>query len=234
MIDFHCHLLHGIDDGSRSLEKSIEILKKSGEQGVEKIVATPHFYASEMSIDSFLKKRQTAYEELTAEIREPGLPELMLGAEVAFFDNMSDSERMADLTVRGTDIIMVEMPFVDWEEYHLREIEKLASEYTVIIAHIERFINRRNKKKINELIEMSRRLPIRIQVNSEAFENRKLRKKLIKMFADGDAHMLGSDCHGMNRRPPNLPTGINVLRDELGDAFIQSLKEGNEEMLRRL
>lgn len=242
MIDFHCHLLHGIDDGSRSLETSINILRKSGEQGVRKIVATPHFYASEMSIDRFLSKRQEAYEELIEELcrrglcitGDGGLPELMLGAEVAFFDHMADSERIADLTIRGTDVIMVEMPFVDWEESHLREIEKLASDYTVIVAHIERFINRRNKKRIRELTEMTWNLPIKIQVNAEAFENRKLKRNLVRMFNDGKAHMLGSDCHGMNRRPPNLPTGMDVLRKELGDAFIDSMNECNEKVLRRL
>ena len=112
MIDFHCHLLHGIDDGSRNLETSIDILKESAEQGVKRIVATPHFYAWEMSIDSFLSKRQAAYDELRSALRERGLkltgedgctrglPELMLGAEVAFFDNMAASERIHGINCR--------------------------------------------------------------------------------------------------------------------------------------
>ena len=246
MIDFHCHLLQGIDDGSRSVETSINILERSREQGVRTIIATPHFHASKMSIDSFLKNRKSAYEELTAEVRgcgrhfigddglSDGLPKLLLGAETAFFDNMSVAERVGDLTIQGTNILMVEMPFVDWQESHLREIEKLSSRYTVIIAHIERFMNRRNKRRINELLEMSRTLPIRIQVNAEAFDDRKLRRKLIKMFASGEAHMLGSDCHGMNRRPPNLPAGMNALRAALGDDFLRRMNECNKELLRGL
>lgn len=246
MIDFHCHLLHGIDDGSRSVRTSIDILECSREQGVRRIVSTPHFYASEMSIDSFLKNRQAAYEELTAEVRESGrhfigdegkddgLPELMLGAEVAYFDNMSASERIGEFAIPGTNIIMIEMPFVDWQESHLREIEKLCSRYTVIIAHIERFMNRRNKRRIRELLEMSRTLPIRIQVNAEAFEDRKLRRKLIKMFASGEAHMLGSDCHGMNRRPPNMSIGIDALRNALGEDFICEMNKHNIDLLRGL
>lgn len=235
MIDFHCHLLHGIDDGSRNLETSINILKKSAEQGVKRIIATPHFYASEMSIDSFLRNRQKAYEELRGaipeEIRE-AVPELMLGAEVAFFDNMWASERIGELTIAGTGIIMVEMPFVEWEEHHLREIGKLAEKYTVIIAHIERFMNRDNRRGIRRLLEMSRVQPIKIQVNAEAFDNRKVRRKLIKMFAAGEAHMLGSDCHGMNRRPPNLPVGAEAIRTELGEAALLKLNKENEELIR--
>lgn len=235
MIDFHCHLLHGIDDGSRNLETSINILKKSAEQGVKRIIATPHFYASEMSIDSFLRNRQKAYEELRGaipeEIRE-AVPELMLGAEVAFFDNMWASERIGELTIAGTGIIMVEMPFVEWEEHHLREIGKLAEKYTVIIAHIERFMNRDNRRGIRRLLEMSRVKPIKIQVNAGAFDNRKVRRKLIKMFAAGEAHMLGSDCHGMNRRPPNLPVGAEAIRTELGEAALLKLNKENEELIR--
>ena len=246
MIDFHCHLLQGIDDGSRSVETSINILERSREQGVRTIIATPHFHASKMSIDSFLKNRKSAYEELAAEVRgggrhfigddglSDGLPKLLLGAETAFFDNMSVAERVGDLTIQGTNILMVEMPFVDWQESHLREIEKLSSRYTVIIAHIERFMNRRNKRSINELLEMSRTLPIRIQVNAEAFDDRKLRRKLIKMFASGEAHMLGSDCHGMNRRPPNLSAGMDALRAALGDDFLRRMNECNKELLKGL
>lgn len=246
MIDFHCHLLQGIDDGSRSVETSINILERSREQGVRTIIATPHFYASKMSIDSFLKNRKSAYEELAAEVRgggshfigddglSDGLPKLLIGAETAFFDNMSVAERVGDLTIQGTNILMVEMPFVDWQESHLREIEKLSSRYTVIIAHIERFMNRRNKRSINELLEMSKTLPIRIQVNAEAFDDRKLRRKLIKMFASGEAHMLGSDCHGMNRRPPNLPAGMDALRAALGDDFLRRMNESNKELLKGL
>ena len=45
MVDFHSHILPGIDDGSASLEESIELLKREAEQGINHVVATPHFYA---------------------------------------------------------------------------------------------------------------------------------------------------------------------------------------------
>ncbi|MCD8379114.1 MAG: histidinol-phosphatase, partial [Lachnospiraceae bacterium] len=46
MIDFHSHFLPGLDDGSKSVEESLEMLALSWESGVDRIVATPHFYAS--------------------------------------------------------------------------------------------------------------------------------------------------------------------------------------------
>lgn len=245
MIDFHCHLLHGIDDGSRSLTTSIGILEQSREQGVRTIIATPHFFASEMSIDSFLRRREAAYRELIAEVKsagksfsgedgtDEGLPELKMGAEVAFFRDMSSSERIGELSIQGSNVLMVEMPFDDWKDDYLREIERLCKSSTIIVAHIERFMNRRNRKKVNELLEMSRTLPIKIQVNAEAFEDRKLKQKLIKMFAAGDAHMLGSDCHGLHRRPPNINVGRTALRESLGEDFLREMDRQNIELLRR-
>ena len=45
MIDVHSHILPWIDDGSRSLEESMEMLRQEAEQGIQRVVATPHFYA---------------------------------------------------------------------------------------------------------------------------------------------------------------------------------------------
>ena len=54
MIDFHSHVLPGVDDGSKSMEQSLQMLEASVQQGVTHMVATPHFYASRMDPDSFL------------------------------------------------------------------------------------------------------------------------------------------------------------------------------------
>ena len=51
MIDFHTHILPLMDDGSKSIEESIKMLKMLSAQGVKRIVATPHFYANDESVD---------------------------------------------------------------------------------------------------------------------------------------------------------------------------------------
>ena len=60
IIDFHTHILPGIDDGSRDIDTSCRMLEMAAEQGVELIVATPHFYASRDRIEHFLEKREHA------------------------------------------------------------------------------------------------------------------------------------------------------------------------------
>ena len=60
MIDLHCHILPGIDDGSKNLEISLNMLKMQKEQGVDKVMFTPHFKIDEMTYEEFLQKRKQA------------------------------------------------------------------------------------------------------------------------------------------------------------------------------
>ena len=64
MIDWHSHILPGIDDGSRDVSESLALIEKLSEQGVDTVVATPHFYADDNSVDAFLEKRNKAYEAM--------------------------------------------------------------------------------------------------------------------------------------------------------------------------
>ena len=86
MIDFHTHILPGIDDGSKNIEMTEAMLEEEARQGVTEICATPHFYAQRMSFDSFLENRRHAA-EITAELldRRGDLPKIYTGAEVFYF-----------------------------------------------------------------------------------------------------------------------------------------------------
>mgnify|MGYP002089728718 CR=1 FL=1 len=64
LIDFHTHILPEIDDGSRNVEMSLNMLAAQREQQVDEIVATPHFYAQKDSVEEFLLRRQRSYEKL--------------------------------------------------------------------------------------------------------------------------------------------------------------------------
>ena len=65
LTDHHSHILPGIDDGAKNVEMSLEMIRALKQQGVERIVATPHFYAHrEDGIDAYLQKRQHAFDTL--------------------------------------------------------------------------------------------------------------------------------------------------------------------------
>ena len=61
MIDFHTHILPGMDDGSKSVEESIWLLQEEVRQGVDAVMLTPHFYAEENSPVDFLRRRYASW-----------------------------------------------------------------------------------------------------------------------------------------------------------------------------
>lgn len=229
VIDFHSHIIPGIDDGSRDVETSLEMLRMSAEQGVEVMVATSHFYAARDRVEHFLDKRQRAYEALTAEMTE-GLPRIVLGAEVAFFRGIGQAEQIELLKIEGTGAMLLEMPFRPWSDADIDEVEALIEKrgFHIILAHLERYIGERdNRQYIQRLLEM----PLRVQINAEDLSDWRQRGKLIRMFEKGQAHLLGSDCHSLHRRPPNLGQGREALRRKLGQGFLDEMDRLGERIL---
>ena len=188
VIDFHSHILPGIDDGSKSTEMTMTMLRMASEQGVDVMLATSHFYASRHRIEDFLARRRRSFERLM-EVKKDFGPELRLGAEVAFFSGMSRADRLEDLTIEGSRVLLLEMPFTAWRRSDIREVEELVSKrnFQVILAHLERYMGMpENKKWIEELLEM----PLYVQINAESLLGWRRRRPLLKMFERGQAHFL--------------------------------------------
>ena len=140
MIDFHSHILPLVDDGSRSVNESCELLKLLARQGIEKVVATPHFYAERESVDEFLLRRKASFEALSAEMSE-GMPEVLLGAEVRYYQGISNLKGLRDLRIDGSDLLLLEMPNCRWTEYIIKELAQINNigSITIVLAHIERY-----------------------------------------------------------------------------------------------
>ena len=229
IIDFHTHILPGIDDGSRDIETTRRMFEKSAEQGVEVIVATPHFYASRDRVDHFLEKRSRARELVEKSIQDCPV-QLHVGAEVAFFRGISRAEKLDSLTIDGKDLLLLEMPYMPWEASDIEEVETLIEErgYRVLLAHIERYLDLPgNGHRVGELLE----LPVYAQINAQSLMDWRKRGRLVRMFRDGKAHVLGSDTHGLHRRPPDLAEGRAVLERKLGHEFLDQMDSRGCELL---
>ena len=224
MIDIHSHVLPGIDDGSGSVEESLAMLRASACQGIDCIAATPHFYPMEDTPEKFLTRREEAAERLRSAWR-PGLPKLLLGAEVYFFEGMSRVEALDMFCLEGSRVLLVEMPFGPWPEWAVSEVVSLRERrgLTVVLAHIERYFRWQPKGIWDELPDMG----ILTQCNAGFFLDWKTRGKARRMFKQGKISFLGSDAHNMTSRPPRLGdamtflgrTGRSTLEENISQVF---------------
>lgn len=221
VIDFHSHILPGIDDGSKNPDISKEMLRECVNQKIDIIFATPHFYADEDRIEHFLEKRDKAYERLR-QIQQDDFPKILLGAEVAYFPGISNSRQICQFFLEGTNILLLEMPFGAWNKSEFLEVKKmiLESDFRIMLAHLERFLLvSANKQYIYELMQ----LPVIVQFNAESLSERKLKKMVLKSLKDDFSCVLGSDCHNMKDRKPNLSEGRKIISEKLGDEALRKI-----------
>ena len=234
MIDFHSHILPGIDDGSRNVKMSLGMIEALGRQGVDTICATSHFYVSQRTPEHFLERRQEAYELLEPVLNEDA-PRILLGAEVLYFPGISRLESLPKLCLEGTDVLLLEMPFTEWQEYWVREVQDLAlsGEFTILMAHIERYYARQPKKVWDRLLE----LDVLMQANADYFLQQdsifrfRNRNSAVKLLREGRIHLLGTDTHNLTSRPPRMAEARAVIREELGKRALERIDELGEEII---
>jgi protein-tyrosine phosphatase len=199
LTEYHCHILPGIDDGADSVETSLQMAEMMRSQGVDRIIATPHFYAhNEKSISEFIKKRQSAFESIKDSV---AIQDVHLGAEVAIEHGISELPDIEKLAVEGTRIILLELPYRAYEKWMSEEIYNIAAEYKlkVMLAHVHRYLPYYSRDEIETILSSGSIL----QINNEAFANWKERRLARKVMAEHTHFAFGSDAHNLSGRKPN-------------------------------
>lgn len=232
MIDFHTHILPGIDDGSKNVEMSLEMLEMMKNQGVKTVVATPHFYADRDNPESFLRHRSKAFESLSEAMKgKEGMPEIILAAEVTYFEGMSDCDELKKLAIGTTNLILIEMPTCQWNKRIINEVLAVYEKQNLIpvIAHLDRYIRMFGDKHLIDVFDGS---PALIQLNTSYFNERKYHRKALKLLAGGKISFIGSDCHNTVSRLPNMSEARVVIeKGKLIDIFNEMNKKA-ENMLK--
>ena len=229
--DFHSHILPDVDDGSASAEESLAMLRLEAQQGVHRVVATPHFYPRYDDLDRFLERRARAMERLQGAMRaDVELPEIVLGAEVYFFRGMSESDQLSRLTIEGKNYLLIEMPASPWTEDMYLELEQIWSQQGIlpIVAHVDRYIRPLRTYGIPERLSQ---LPVLVQANAEFFINKRTSGLALRMLNADRIHLLGSDCHNMTVRKPNLDAAVHCIRSRLGQVALQRINGYEQEIL---
>lgn len=223
MIDFHAHILPGIDDGAKNAQMSLEMLKNAYDNGTEVVVSTSHIYTEDESdIDVFLEKRAAALAALEEEAHKAGikLPELRMGAEVYMKPHVGNYDSVKKLAISGTDYILLEMPYSGWNNDIYEAVYNVQTlGLKPIMAHIERFLQYRRE------FDQLKSLDVIFQVNAESFLHRPMRKELLKLFDEGYVQLLGSDMHNTTSRPNTMPEALEIIEKHFGTGYVKILEK---------
>ncbi len=210
IVDFHTHILPGVDDGAPDVGVTEGLLNLSAKIGIDGIVATPHFYANERKLDDFLRMRAFAVEQLLSVYDGAVHPKVYLGAEVSYFHGISKSRDIRHLAISGTDLILIEMPYMTWNEKMLDELVSIKKDLRLmpVIAHLERYWKLQSRKIRRKLLE----LEVYLQCNADLFSNGNNKRLVNKLVKKNAIYFIGSDCHNLVTRSQNLQDAITALK----------------------
>ena len=221
IFDMHCHILPRVDDGSKSIEESLWMLKKEYDDGVRHIILTPHF-RYEM-FETPREKLEERFGELKA-LAEKELPSdlsLHLGCEIHTSMDMDECLKAGRrLTMAGSRYVLAEFSGNDIKLYIRERVEKLLmSGYKPILAHVERYrVIRDDPAFLAEL----RNQGAYVQVNADTISGRDglgarwFAKKLMK---DDLIDFVGTDGHNSKDRSPEMGKCVRQMVKVMGEEY---------------
>lgn len=230
MIDFHSHILPDIDDGAKDLEQALKMLKVSAENGVKKIVLTPHcYYTSDKDIKEFIRDRNEKFRILKDAVSrsKDKMPELLLGCELYLNKAHANSEYLKELAIEGTNYIMLEMPTGIWKPIIYETIYSICLKgFRPIMAHIDRYYADHHDDFYNLFS-----LDLTYQVNCDSFLTPYIKKKMPYFFECGAIHILGSDMHNLTSRTNQMLKCQKIIKTKYGEHCYKFIEDNSNLVL---
>lgn len=227
-IDIHSHILPGVDDGAKDMEMTIQMVDAVYSQGIRTMIATPHYYPGHIKYSR--ESLEDTYWKTVSAIREKYSDFILLpGNEIYYRDEVVDKlNNKRIFTLAGSRYILLEFtPDVQYRRITEAVRRCVDSGYYPILAHIERYrCLWKNDKNIGELI----RTGAYMQVNAENFMGGfffREKRFCLKLIQNGLVHFIGSDCHNMHDRSPNLKQAMDYLEEKLTSGVFQKIAVEN-------
>lgn len=209
LIDFHSHILPAADHGSSGLTESLKQLEIVRNFGVDTVVATPHFYPNSIRLEPFMNLVASSAERLNE--HKEAAPRICLGAEVLYCNGLHRMEGLDSLCIRGTNVLLLELPMDEWNDELFFTVERLTKSFTVVLAHIDRYILC-EEEGIHSLLSMG----AFAQINGYSLHSFSKRRKLKPILESDRVVALGSDLHGADKKDYER---FLAAEKRLGDTF---------------
>ena len=245
--DVHCHIIPDVDDGSPNIETSLRMVDEAYDEGIRRMIATPHFGIINPQYDPERVKKN--YDELVRAVAgiHPDM-KLYLGNEIFLVPGYSDGLKDGlSNTLAGSSYVLVEFPDdanYDMLYHEFRRI--MLNGYTPVFAHAERYIYAYGDiKGLKSLRDQG----VLVQVNSNSIcSGRKpsggIRKLLGMMDAweeveyfvhdilkAGLVDLVGTDCHDMPGRQPRMRLAAAKMVELIGESAAKKILIDNPQQI---
>lgn len=226
-IDIHSHILPGLDDGSVSMDQSLNMMRIAYEQGIRAIIATPHNMPGKGC--PAREKIQEALRCLRAAAEENRIPvELFQGTEYYYREEVLQLlEKGNGMPLGNSDRVLVEFGILEEKRYIQNAVKAIrGAGYYPVIAHVERY-----ERLMEDLETLSgiRKMGACLQVNAASVlggNGRRTREKVKRMLRMGLVDVIGTDAHSDRRRGPYLKECAEYLYKKYPAEYADSLLYG--------
>jgi protein-tyrosine phosphatase len=232
MIDLHCHMLPGIDDGAKSLEMSLAMARMAVEDGITITACTPHIYPGLYMNDT--AGIQAARDALQRALDEAGIPlQLTIGADVHLVPGLVQGLRAGTVPcLHGTRYLLLE-PAHHVAPPHFQEsvFQLVAEGYVPVITHPERLTWVEDHYPVfADLVRQGAWMQVTAGSLTGVFGSRP--KYWAERFVgEGLTHILATDAHSNGRRSPVMSKARDVAERMLGREEADLLVRGRQEMM---
>ena len=214
--DIHCHILPGVDDGASDMESALQMLRMEYQQGVRRLVLTPHFRREYFETSREVVKER--FQELCALVKAQKIDlELYLGCE---FHRRSDMFKLIQderaYRMAESDYILMEFSPADTPEVMKRYVtEALIRGLRPVIAHVERYPALRDIRLVRFLADSGAYMQVNAGaiLGKEGWSSSRFCKKLLKAEL---VHLIGSDAHDVRWRKPCMAQCASYLERKYG------------------
>lgn len=231
MIDFHTHILPSIDDGSRSVEETFNLIKEAREAGFNGIILTSHYI--ENYYETGIDERELCIKAIEDNLISKGFNvNLYLGNEIYITNNvMNLLEQGKASTINNSCYVLFEMP-LNAEPLNLYDViyEMIQYKLVPILAHPERYsFIQREPELVYDLIKKG----VLMQANYGSIIGQygEKAKMIVEKFLQNNMiHFLGSDVHRQNTIYTRMPEILSEIEEIIGEEKLRELTTVNPEL----
>lgn len=226
MIDLHCHILPGIDDGAQDVREALAMIAMHCSSNVDAMYLTPHFDPEEKSIDCFLAERESSWARLASNLGSQKLVDLRLGAEVRYCEQLLSLD-LRRVTLGESGYLLLELPGLRYPAYTVQLLEKLMGQGLIpVLAHVDRCTYFREEP---ELLRRLVDLGALAQVSASALFDKRDRGFSLACLRHHLAQIVASDAHSITDRKPCMELMLKLPEElrQLHDAFTEAIWEND-------